>query len=281
MIAWSSRETLLLRPEYAWLSQPEVEFIRLPMQLADFRQALEARRAPMKADSGLARLMTRQGQWRWAVERLQEAISKGLREEAVQRLNAMRAFCRRCWPGFFEAALTKLQSAIEQEHAVKALEPLVTAMMDAEITAAARDLAAWSIDRRLAPRMYKVLDLLCYTAQELPGAQEELQEVMSQDPWWQELKICIGATQHGLALIQEAEGHRQSMEKLCDTMAGLVDRVAALQHAQVLKAQEARRICDELKLLLDATVEFAEIAERTRRSMEKMLEDNLMSGVLP
>ncbi len=106
VVAWSPREGLLLRPEWAVLSLSSTTYVRLPLGLSELRAALGQPKAEAPPDA--AGLCTPPGQLLWALNELRACVDGA---ERARRSVFLRHFCTRHWYGWFEQALQSLERA--------------------------------------------------------------------------------------------------------------------------------------------------------------------------
>ena len=123
-VAWSSRERLLRSPQWAWLSEPSVEFVRLPQPLGVLRDLFSRSVQPLRPSRRFIALTHPVGQFCWAVDRLQSAINERRTAEAEARIHELITFCRQHWPGWFERGFAKVGESFGANHVVR-IEPVL------------------------------------------------------------------------------------------------------------------------------------------------------------
>lgn len=186
-VSWSSRESLLRVPEYAWLSLSVVNHVRLPQRLADLVKQLELSTRAWSADPEMKRLRTPLGQWLWAVRNLQDSFGSDNRNEILFRLSALRRFAARNWAGWFESALNAL---LVRAHSSSLLpedvEVLIQQAPAVSVFEACRPLLGWSQHEVKGRRAAIFEDALSYLEQ---GVAQISQVVTlgAEDPWWDDL----------------------------------------------------------------------------------------------
>ncbi len=206
-VGWSQRQSLLLRPEYAWLSLPEVSYLQLPVPLDLLIRQIEASSHPGHTIPGLALLTTTLGQWRWALAELQRASESEYGRELSFRLSALRLFAIKHWPGWYEKILNDLAARIARTSSVSSgdVQRLVGRADEVAILEAYRPLLGWSGGEAKGERIAALEDALSYVNQGV-GRIDGLANLVALDPWWDEMDHDLSAAEKMLRRVGPQEG---------------------------------------------------------------------------
>jgi len=256
-VAWSSRDALLLRPECAWLSIQDVIFVRLPTELDDLRRRLRLTSRARDQRTKFEGLKTPLGQWRWAVGELRRTLEVGNFDEVYLRLDNLRRFSTKHWPGWYEETLADLRGAIESRHRVEdAMNALIARAGDIATLEACSPIISWMEQQEKVRRITFLLDALCYASQELVPT-KNLAEWVANDPWWREFETSLSNAEESVAEIQLAEGPlpRNVIDVLTGLRGALVEMkyfeklmpnasLTKIRHAYAAADTLVRLICD-------------------------------------
>lgn len=186
-LSWSSRESLLRVPEYAWLSLRDVNYVRLPQRLADLLKQLELSTRPWSADPEMKLLKTPLGQWLWAVRNLQDSFGSDNRNEIPFRLSALRRFAARNWAGWFEKTLNALRVRAHSSSLLpEDVEVLIQQAPAVAVFEACRPLLGWSQHEVKGRRAAIFEDALSYLEQGVAEISHVI-TLAAEDPWWDDM----------------------------------------------------------------------------------------------
>lgn len=211
LIAWSDRDTLLLRPEYAWLSLKAVTFIQLPQQSNFLRQQIEDAQQTPDVGLELEILCTPLGQWRWALGELQESLNRADEKESFIRLMELRRFATKHWPGWYEKTFTDIRDAIDINN--RSSDLLLDLLSNADAVAtleACGPLLNWTEGGTKGSRIVPLEDAACYASQGV-GEIKVIAELAATDPWWSELETDLSTTEATLHLVRKGGGEPESI----------------------------------------------------------------------
>jgi len=224
-LAWSPREVLELKPEYAWLKCAENSFIRLPLDAPDLLAAIRAPRTAVERGSELERLLTPLGQWRWATRQLTDEIAGGHTDKAQLRLANLEPFVKRHWPGWFDADLSRLRRLIRSPAtritADGIAEHLANEGDAVAAVVACEPLTRWSGSTDNARKLAQCQDAICYAAQGLSPTHG------SSTDWLMSLQGDLVSAQGNIQEVIRGGGTlpeviRAALAVLSETLAGTV-----------------------------------------------------------
>lgn len=241
IIAWSSRERLLLEPEYAWLSVDAVQYIQLPQPLATLRQKLEGESRLLQPPAALSVLSTPLGQWRWALHALEAGFQDRINGEGPTRLQNLQRFASTHWPGWYETALSKLRcifdSALSAHQQIELLDRQADAVAVCE---ACRPLFDWTDGGSKRNRISVLRDTISYVSQNLANI-DEVNRIAERDPWWNDLRVDLLACESTLPVVEL--GGAAVQELVGSELRQVKHHSEAIQKSMTVK--ESR--CEDLK----------------------------------
>lgn len=179
-ISWSSRQALLLRPEYAWLQSDNVSFVRLPQVLQNLVVLLEQASLRNEPDPYLETLLTKLGQWDWALKELRNALGREERKTLYARIRNLQEFALRNWPGLYQSLLIDVQENLnDEERARKSIDTLILVANRGAVLVACLPVLGWVERTRAFETVMTLGDALCYLTQGKLGI-EQVNKVASQ-----------------------------------------------------------------------------------------------------
>jgi len=227
-LSWSSRESLLLVPQYAWLSLHDVSHVRLPQRLDTLREKLEIGCRPWSPDPKMKLLWTPLGQWIWAVRNLQDSFLNDNKKEIPLRLTALRRFAVRNWPGWFEKTLdgllVRLHSSSLSSESVQVLTQQAPAVAVLE---ACRPLLGWLNHEGKGKRIAIFEDALSYLEQGV-GEISHIITLAEEDPWWDDIGVDLAEAE--MRVLQAKQGGASVDRALSDGLAVIRNCIEPIHH---------------------------------------------------
>jgi hypothetical protein len=274
LVAWSPRESFLIRPEYAWLSVQGGSFLQLPTSSKHFMEFVTAERAPVDPKSDLYSLLTPVGQWRWAVRKLGETISAGKHDEGLLRVKALLDYARDHWPGAFDPALNMILRDLGKAHHPTLLRCLETEVEGIAAAQACVALTRWHFEPNLFSRMTLLQDLLCYFQQGLIDS-NSLWKTIEQDTWRNELTRDLDTSLRMLASLQhEVSVSREPLTDSCQRVAQNLRKVESIYTLSAgIAPDDARRALDAIETLVLQLEELAFKAQATVEGIAQACEE--------
>lgn len=268
-VGWSTRESLLLRPEYACLSLPGVTYFRLPRSLNELRFVASSEQTSFSETVPCAGLATPGGQWAWALDELLKELGGCQRGRPAARLVEMRRFATCHWPGWYEGALNAIGEAITRGRGVAALvdvcrhqAPLV------ESLEAAAPLVCWNEAEANRHSIELVGEVAAYAAQGMIELQT-CRRLISDEPGWRVLRDgCDDAAGHFSKLLESGRAVdarvREWVDEVCRGVRGILESLTLPSPAA---AEHVREWAGHAEQISSALQSLVALRDSTRASL--------------
>ncbi len=203
-VGWSSRETLVLKPEYALLSSDEIRYLRLPQQLETLIESIGKATMPYEASAMLKGLHTPLGQWRWALKELRNSILTDDYHLASLRLIELQRFASKHWPGYYDMLLTSLSMAMTlEDDAVRRIMLVESNAVSVAVLVACAPLTEWIEDRAKANHVAMTSEIVAYLDQDALEIQD-IKGGVTNFAWIKDLKNDLATTEETLNAMSKA-----------------------------------------------------------------------------
>ncbi len=221
VLAWSPRRILSRKAEWAFLDQPCVAFVQLPVPLAELTQACEDAHDRLSHRSAVSDATTSDvrpiawtmplGQLFAALAALKQHADPERKLEFEARLRELRRFASKHWPGWFDGSLSRLQDALTVGD-LDALWQMISGLRScagaaatyecfrALFRGAAREMMNTGPGTTLAAlRYYRTAE-----AEDRAGSLEDVVTTLREDRWWPEFAEELDRTTAALAEVTNA-----------------------------------------------------------------------------
>jgi hypothetical protein len=251
VVGWSSRETLLLSPEYACLSRPEVTYLRLPLARADARILRYSHAQTLNEAAPCSELPPPGEQWVWALEQLQTDLREGARNRSQARLAELRRYATAKWPGWYEGALRAIKRSVEEgEGAENLIEICRRQSPVIESLDAVARLLRWSEAEGSLQALELVKEVASYARQGALDLQS-CRQAISEEPAWRDL-------------LRKCEADRAALMRLGETGRPADVRV------QEGAVEVYKGVTGLLDSLISADADLEEYAERWSADVDRI-----------
>lgn len=265
-VGWSSRESLLLRPEYACLSLPGVTYFRLPRSLNELRFVASSEQTSFSEAVPCGGLATPGGQWAWALNELLKDLGGSDRGRPAARLMELRRFATCHWSGWYESTLNAIGEAITGGRETSALidvchrqAPLV------ESLEAAAPLVCWNEAEANRHSIELMEEVAAYTVQGVIEP-EVCRRIISDEPGW--CVLCESCDDVAVNFTKLLESGRavdarvtEEVNEVCRGVRGILEGLALPGPAA---AEHIREWADHAEHISAALQTLAALRDSTR-----------------